>query len=106
MHKCAEAMAVLGPKHEEEGCQFANGHGYLWHDPASVEIARKALTEITESRIDGSCNLRAVCDSGLACLNSAWCRVRSISADGREWGQIYYANNPSEGEQICIEDRR
>jgi len=24
----------------------------------------------------------------------------------RQWGQIYYANNPSEGEQICIEDRR
>jgi hypothetical protein len=109
----AAAMLPLGPPVVDKGCDFANGGGYIPHDPAAVKAARSALAALTVreepwmsksigttppdevhpswfGRMTDDCN---------AILSTAWRRLCCIDSSGREWGQMYYALHPNEGTQ-------
>ncbi len=90
--------AIIGPAVKDDGCNFANGHGYVQRDPDAVFRAEKALRDAC-LRLHGNDNPRYLCDS-----NSPFCsvsvRLRCIDVKGREWGQPYYANNMNEGDQV------
>lgn len=104
-------MAPLGERVKDEKCNFANGGGYVRHDPAVVRSVKGALGRLTmkeHSYIDPKgCAVEDVhpswwgrmLDGMSGPLDRAWSRLYCIGDDGREWGQPYYASHPTEGTQ-------
>jgi hypothetical protein len=112
----AEIMATLVPKPKLPGCGFENGDGYLQHDPAKARDARMALLKIAntimphkwfeqsmaDETADASWASRLIDEMTEKCLRSAWYRFACMTADYREYGQPYYANNPSQAKDVCL----
>lgn len=98
-------MKPLGPLPKDKSCNFANGRGYIPHDPELVERLKKELVEYGRKvlHIDGDVSYgqfgRYADDSGVSPLYRAWSRLANCDKRGREWGQQFYANNPNEGKQ-------
>ena len=99
---------------KDDGCKFANGHGYIQHDPEAFKAAKTALLRIGQrvcphKFIDNSLEDPTVHPSWVGRIFSdnsrplyaAWGRVMCTDDQFREWGQPYYANNPK-GEFVRI----
>lgn len=107
------AMRPLGPSNEA-----FNGDGYIQHDASDYLKVRKALIELSRESIGEwidrqekehksdlmTCHpswFCRMCD-GEGPVSRAWERIARIDKQYREWGQQYFANNPSEGKQVRI----
>lgn len=112
----AKAMKPLGPEINDPHLHFANGHGYVQHDVAKVAEARANIMPITRrllaswfkdqlqrhKRDPGDAHPSWFCrmlDGEHRPLDKAWTRLWRIDAQGREWGQPYFADHPNEGDQ-------
>lgn len=100
-----EFMQELNPLPKENGCNFANGGGYIQQKKRPVERAKKEIVDLGKrwlaSKHNWSFNSigRLFDDSGVKCLYHAWGRLSNIDTQYREWGQGYYAINPHKGVQ-------
>lgn len=121
--QCDTLLKMLEPIPENDGCSFANGDGYVAQDPKryvavlngaldifdgyfTSEAARKhsayarqqgpghAMDSFVGRYLDDSPNLSP--------LRSVWSRLRDIDAQCREWGQPFYASNPTAGKQVRL----
>lgn len=85
-------------------CEFQNGEGYIQHDIEKIKQARKEFTILANHKHGTSYGFgfigRVLDDSGDDLFYSAWGRLSCVDANGREWGQAFYANNPTEGKQV------
>lgn len=111
-----DIILPLGPVPSDPGCNYANGGGYVQRDlaiakrcaeglvkafaeakPAHADICRRVLTEgawLCRAGIIG--RVISDCDGDFW---RAWSRLSCIDDQGREWGQPYYALNPTKGTQ-------
>lgn len=119
-------MLPLGAKYDDGACKYANGGGYVQHDPdvcaavwdALLRVAVREASIIAKWDADGKLGtgrealsnhiagwlLRFLDYSGP--LPSAISRMYTIDASGREWGQPYYRNNPGDAKsQECVWDK-
>lgn len=91
----------------DEHCDFANGEGYVQHSEEGIKAyviaVQAALCAFETPEIAGlfaenprGFVQRVLDDCGSPFRSVVW-RLARIDADGREWGQIFYANNPSKG---------
>ena len=112
-----QAIRPFGPRIVDEGCKFANGHGYVQHSRQSYAETRAALTTILLREfgpMPSGESPDALHVSWLArfageCaepLHNAFYRLYCTDEEFREWGQPYYALNPGRGEEFVLEDRR
>lgn len=76
---------------------FLNGEGYILQDPDIIEEIRKYFIDKYGSFYVAG---RTLDDSG-SVLYRVFMRVFTVDKQYREWGQPFYANNPSQGKQIC-----
>lgn len=92
------AMEPLGKKKDDT--DFYNGHGFVQHDPKVVAAARATINSIGRSVFKTCAHdnylPRYADDSEIKCLSHAFFRLMCIAADGKEYGQIYYAEHPWE----------
>lgn len=110
--QCAMAIARLKPRPSD------SFNGYIQQDPAVVAAVKKTILDIAnvncllEHWYDGTVEGAAkVHPHGIAWrvlsetdgpISRAWFRMICLDAQCREWEQMYYAMNPSEGANICI----
>lgn len=104
-------MAPLGARPVDDGCKFANGGGYVQHDAATVNRVKIALGNLTLAHnpwidVKGTPleNVHPswwgrMLDDVSDPIETAWRRIYCFDETGREWGQPYYALNPTEGTQ-------
>jgi hypothetical protein len=108
----AEIMATLPARPDNDGCRFSNGHGYLQHDVKNLERARVSILKVGQRFITDPPWLQQTIDDPVGChpswaarligdacprpVEAAWYRFQCVDKQHREWGQPYYANNPSE----------
>lgn len=114
----AQFIAPLGPEADDEGCKFANGGGYIQHDPEVVVAARAEIVKFLrlgplkwvfkgheevrdEEWQTGSILGRCIDDSHNLprAVKDAWYRLHRIDEKGREWGQPYFTFHPEKAEQ-------
>jgi len=106
-----EIIGKLAPIPVNDNCSFANGVGYIQHDINEVIKVRNEFLEFIkryttfkwiQQTIDNpqfhlSWATRAIDDSRCpGIIYSLWCRFTNIDSQGREWGQLYYANHPEQ----------
>jgi hypothetical protein len=112
----AEVMGLLPAKPNDTGCRFANGHGYIQHDPATALRVRHAILTIAARLCNHELIAQAIADPvgvhaswpgriiSESCPHPvwvAWERFSCMDAQWREWGQPYYANNtPTDPERL------
>lgn len=106
------AMVPLGKTPKDDGCDFANGGGFIQHSRLAVDLAKLALIELwdgdqkTKDAAKISPPSHSIIGRYLSDSNSpiypAWCRLLCIDSEFREWGQPYFAQNPSQGKQFQI----
>lgn len=85
--------------------RFSNGGGYIQHDSSPVEAIKVELLKLTNKYFNKKYTDflhlgRLLDDSGCNVLYRAYTRLVSIDSTYREWGQPYYALNPSKGKQV------
>lgn len=114
--RCLKANAVierLNPEPKDDGCQFANGHGFIKHDPAEFMAVRAELLRLAQQEyphkwfeqsladptVDASWAGRMIDEACNERLVRAWARIQCTDKQCREWGQPYYASHPDKGEQ-------
>lgn len=118
-------MALLDLPPEKDDCNFANGGGYLQHDPGAIAKVRESLHQVARGsskcpgplyRLISGCEggydnmaLEAhpswyvrMLDGSCRTLGQAFNRLCCIDDKGREWGQMYFVINPREGKQVCL----
>jgi len=117
-NRVQKAMAILPDRPETSG--FSNGVGYLRHNSVDFNLAKQSLLLIIAERLNlewlkkeatldphlihnNSIVGRYVCDSGNKALNKAWYRLMCTDDQYREWGQPYYAINPTKGKDVVIQ---
>lgn len=98
-------MKPLGKLPKDRNCDFADGGGYIPHNPQVVTDLKIALVsygckllKIKDEITFGAAG-RYFDESCIPSLYWAWSRLANIDNKGREWGQMYYALNPKEGKQ-------
>ena len=100
-----------------EGCDFANGSGYIQHDKELLLKTRNRFLEFSK-RYTTAKYIQQTIDMGFDAHPSwagrvlrevlprsickHWYRFETIDEAFREWGQPYYANNPSEAKQVRL----
>lgn len=112
----ADVVAALPALPKDDGCKFANGGGYVQHNPDTFRAVRTKLLQIaqrecphrwiTESlekgdEIHASWAGRIISESSTP-LWRAWNRIYCTDKQFREWGQPYYAEHPEAAEQFCV----
>ncbi len=82
-------------------------------DPAVVRDIRRAIVALCAKFHDWfrrhdpdtihpmSFAMRLLSEAGPSLLSGAWHRLAMIDAEGREWGQPYYAEHPSKAKQFA-----
>lgn len=111
--KCA--YKLLKPTPKNDGCDFANGGGYVQQDPIKVQEFKRQIMlmgaehhskmeewaknpmEVHPQSIVG--RILSDCDST---LYEAWYRVMCMDDKFREWGQPYYAMHPTKGKSVEV----
>ncbi len=102
------------------GCNFANGNGYVLHSLSRVNDAKRGIIRLAmdvfgenDDLIRAYARPQDIHWSHIAHLldgcrwgNGSAGRIYCIDAQGREWGQPYFALNEGKGKDICLEDRR
>ena len=103
--KVKKIMKPLGKLPLDKGCKFANGEGYIQHNPSVIEVAKSQLLalgkeylHIKEERSFGFAG-RCFDDYGVSAINDAHNRLSCCDENGREWGQQYFAVHPEKGKQ-------
>lgn len=98
---------------------FENGEGYIQHDPIIFLKVKKELLQLMAQKIDHHWISKAIesigtdrvhpsligrllSDYGISPFNRYWYRIQATDSQFREWGQIYFANNPDKGKNFCI----
>lgn len=95
---------------------FSNGGGFILHDMSRTKLVRMQLLleikkHITHNWVDQTIENDGAHPSAVAGLlddynikplRDAWFRFLCIDKEGREWGQPYYATNPSDAKQIQL----
>jgi hypothetical protein len=115
---CDRVAVVMKPwpaRPKDDGCSFANGHGYIQLSEKLVAQVRNQLLDLIGERIKHdwveqsrdmakhpSWVARLLSDYGIRPLEDAWWRLSCVDKYWREWGQPYYAANPEKGEQRQI----
>lgn len=117
--KTALSIGQLGERYKEtDSCNYENGGGYVQHDLNTIRVCKMALIRLCREtrphfdewarmqesvhkvdllKIDVGWFNRMMDDDSP--MDKAWRRFYCIDAQGREWGQPYYALNPDKGEQ-------
>lgn len=101
-----------------ENSNFSNGIGYIQHYKETFLSIRHMILvlaksngadhkwidqSIDDSTVDASWAGRIIDESCPRPINRAWYRISCVDNQFREWGQIYYKNNPpAHTEQICL----
>jgi hypothetical protein len=115
---CGEVASIMAtfPAHpKNDGCRFANGHGFIQLSEVVVKEVRNKLLDlisgeinhrwVEESRdmsVHPSYVARLVGETGLRPLYNAWNRITCVDDQWREWGQPYYASHPDQGDQLML----
>ncbi len=110
----AKIMSPLGKIPSNGGCAFENGTGWIEHDRDTVIKVIKAILKMAKKTMDHkwidqtSADVEKISptwvgrlfdDSGDRILYGAWRRIMCIDMKtGNEYGQPYYALNPSKAE--------
>lgn len=95
----------------DEGCNFANGYGFVQQTPEALKRFDEAFAEFLAGYISQeTANLYSKCpqgivgrylsDGGGAFYDAAyrlWVRRYSIDEENREWGQPFYAMPQNKG---------
>lgn len=112
---CAEVTAIMAQLISlplSERCHFGNGGGYIQQDPETFKKVRRSLLKlaqrecphkwidqsIADDSIDPSWAGRIISDCS-APISRGWYRISCTDKRFREWGQPYFALNPSKGKQ-------
>lgn len=108
-------MARLPKLPKDDGCSFANGHGFIQHDKdVLISVWNDLLDEflkkidhqwLSESNMKAHPNYvgRLVDDYGIRPYSSSWYRMQCIDINTcKEYGQPFYATHPDRAEQIGI----
>jgi hypothetical protein len=110
-------MKPLGRLPKDPHCNFANGEGYLQHNPIDVRGIKNQLVafgrkylHINEA-IGFDMAGRYFDDSGVnpgrkQTLYRAWYRLACCDVYGREWGQMFFAINPDKGKNIPYKETK
>ena len=107
---------LLPPLPKDEGCHFANGHGYIQHTRESFNAYKVAILQLGgeicyapmkewANEPDSVANMGIAgryFDDGNHHLYRLWHRVMCTDGNYREWGQPYFALNPDKGEMKKI----
>jgi hypothetical protein len=114
-----DIISILPPKPNLPGCGFENGDGYLQHDREVFLKVRRLLLEqalvefpddkhleqsLAEDDVHPSWAARIIGECCTKQLDRAWYRIYCTDKEFREWGQPYYALNPTEGKQVCLNE--
>lgn len=116
MEKVNSIMAELPNKPNDDGCHFSNGGGYIQHDKTVLQnVKTKLLIEIKkhidhkwvdetmkDETVHPSYVDRLLDDYHIQPLRNAWGRILCIDNKAREWGQPYFAYNPTKGTQVKL----
>lgn len=109
--KIEDVHKLLGSRAKDVGCEFSNGAGYIQHTKNEVFNFKKALVALCKSRVRDDVfklPLDKIYPGGIASrilsetnprLYQVWSRLCCIDEYNREWGQPYYALNPTKGAQ-------
>ncbi len=95
---------------------FANGSGFIQHNPQSLKNVKISLLTIckeyidhkwidqtiNDPTVDPSWVSRLLGDYGINPLYYAWNRFNCIDKDNREWGQPYFATHPEKAKNVCL----
>lgn len=117
------AMLPLGDKPSLPACGFENGAGYVQHTAAVVEQVKLRVFEVAKEKLawwldsqkrdhgktdyelavvtHPSWHVRML-DGSCQPLESAYGRLSCIDKLNREWGQPFFALNPTEGKQVKL----
>lgn len=112
---CLEAERIMGQlPAKPDTCDFSNGGGFLQHDKETFLAVRNQFCEFAKRYTDFKW-LQQTIDMGLdahpswvgrildeaapSTISKHWYRFMCVDSELREWGQPYFANNPSEGKQ-------
>jgi hypothetical protein len=95
----------------DRSCDFSNGGGFIQHSKQDIDAFTAGIRNLIVMEFgDKGETLRAfdvqpngfvgryLDDSGSNTYR-LWCRLRNIDSELREWGQGYYALNPTQGTQ-------
>lgn len=112
--KIENAHKLLGKRsveRHEDSCDFANGGGYIQHTKKEVLNFKKAIVELCKKEFKdkvfrlplkeihpGGFGGRII-DESSSPLRESWSRLFCIDEYNREWGQPFYALNPTKGVQ-------
>lgn len=109
--KVSALMSLLEPIPDLPSCSFANGAGYIKHNPAIAKQVKAGLlaagNEIMSHKLflDADAHPsyagRLIDDMSEKCLRNAWHRFMCMTPDFLEYGQPYFANHPSEAKDVC-----
>ncbi len=113
---CDDLMKMLPELPKDDGCEFANGNGYIQHEKEIFETYRMAILKAAQDRIDHEWISQTITDDSIhpswvgkllyehdyAPLYNVWIRVMNTDKDFREYGQGYYAANPHEAKGGAI----
>lgn len=114
--RIALVMSDFPAKPKDDGCSFASGGGYLQHDTVTFYRVRDAILRIAkevaphrwiddciaDKNAHPSYVARILGDYACRPLSDAWYRFMCIDSQQREWGQPYFATNPKDGAQVCL----
>lgn len=120
--KIDQILAPLGILPKDEGCRFANGHGYFQHEGGTVLEVQRRLAKIVQAQFGDDPDYKRHIDYAIeatvpvglsfigrliddACrrpMREAWQRICCIDHNFREWGQPYFALNPGIGEHVRL----
>ena len=84
----------------DRDCDFSNGDGYIQQESKTVIRLRQEM--MVYAKACGLICPRELHDSQIGGLHSLYYRLSCVDENWREWGQKYYAINPSEGIGTCM----
>lgn len=84
----------------ERDTDFGNGDGYIQQKSETVIRLRKEM--VAYAKTFDLVSDRDIHDAFIGGLRHLYYRLSCIDGNWREWGQKYYAINPSEGIGTCV----
>lgn len=112
-----EAAKLLGEvyTYSDPGCSYTNGDGYFQLTDEQLKnflaayrnVIKKFESDLVE-KFDQNPKgwIGRYLDDGGGMAYQLWGLASRIDSQNRIWGQIYYANNPTEGKQIELNRKR
>lgn len=117
----ANIRALMMPLGERpDDTDFSNGNGFIQHTEAIIQrvkgdllyLAKPYLGDLIKQEwIDRPQEVHPMSFVGRLFdevdgpLRKAWFRLMCVDGDWREWGQPYYAINPTEGKQFNVREK-